>query len=602
MPGIKDILGDVASTLIGQKYRDKIRTEAHTFAAFEPIAREYLTSPNPSMSPEAGEHAIEQVVSILGPKQKQAYQQFADRMKQNKAWDEAYRKGHQAAGGVQPLPGAASPTPAPAPQAAAPAAPVTAALPMIRPIIPGMEPTPGPMSASMPASTGVPTPQSSGPTISQIPAMPSGGGFRRSPEEMGQMAGVQAGAKNLAELPAILSRGKQEMEALTAAGYPPSPWVAPSIMVGRNLPGMPTGMLRPATTPNVLGSSLPAGTKDLAGNSVKPDKPYIVQRSPMTGQITSVAEQSYANRLAYDADGNMIYVDPRAPVGTETGAESTAFTRPRAVLPRQSTDAQGNVWQWNIKPLTGETSAPTNIGKLGKPTPPPMPGITLTPEAIQYWGQAAAQGIPLPSMGMGASGAQARAAIINSAAQSGAESGVSLPEARAARTADQISLVNTTRMRDAVIAFENTAKSNLDLFLGRAKSVVDSGVPWANQPLRSVNRNLLGDKDVAAFDAARQVALTEIAKVVNNPSLSSVLSDTARREVLTLVPENATLKQIVEVSNVLKQDMANRRKALDQQVREIRGRMALSGRKPQAAAEIPAVPGARPPLASFEKK
>lgn len=200
-----------------------------------------------------------------------------------------------------------------------------------------------------------------------------------------------------------------------------------------------------------------------------------------------------------------------------------------------------------------------------------QPGINLTPEAIQFWAQAAAQGVPLPAMGMGSAGAKARQDIINAAPQ--AAGGTPLVAGRAEQRADTASLTAMTKMRDSVVAFENTAKANLDLFLSRAKPILDSGSPWINQPLRSVARQGLGSKDLAAYDAARQVALTEIAKVVNNPSLSSALSDTARKEVTSLIPENATLGQIYQVANILKQDMANRKQFLEQGIKEIKGRM-----------------------------
>ena len=200
-----------------------------------------------------------------------------------------------------------------------------------------------------------------------------------------------------------------------------------------------------------------------------------------------------------------------------------------------------------------------------------MPGISLTPEAVQFWAQAAAQGVPLPSMGMGASGAAAREKIINAAPE--AADGTPLVEARATTRADMNSLANMTRTRDAVAAFENTAGKNLDLFLQTAKPVVDSGSPWVNTPLRAVSQQGLGSPDLAAYNAARQVALTEIAKVVNNPSMSSVLSDSARKEVTSLVPENATLGQIYRIAGVLRQDMANRKSSLNDSIQGIQSRL-----------------------------
>lgn len=200
--------------------------------------------------------------------------------------------------------------------------------------------------------------------------------------------------------------------------------------------------------------------------------------------------------------------------------------------------------------------------------------IQLTPEAVQFWAQSAAQGVPLPAMGMGNAGAQARSQILNAAPA--AADGHSLTENKSTFQANSGSLTSMQKMRDAVGAFEKTALANLDLFTKQAKSVVDSGSPMVNTPLRQIDRKVLGGKEVAAYDAARQVALTEIAKVVNNPTLAGQLSDSARHEVTGLIPENATLGQIYHVVEILKQDMANRRKSLDEGIGEIKGRISGS--------------------------
>lgn len=211
-------------------------------------------------------------------------------------------------------------------------------------------------------------------------------------------------------------------------------------------------------------------------------------------------------------------------------------------------------------------------------------GIQLTPEAIQFWAQSAAQGNALPSLGMGATGAKAREQIINAAP--GAAGGRSLSENKTTLHADSGSLASMQKMRDTVSAFEKTALANLDLFTKQAKTVVDAGSPWINTPLRKVDLNALGSEDLAAYNAARQVALTEIAKVVNNPNLAGQLSDSARHEVTGLIPENATLGQIYRVVGILKQDMANRKKFLDEGIGEIKGRISGGG---QGNAQGPAV-------------
>jgi hypothetical protein len=144
---------------------------------------------------------------------------------------------------------------------------------------------------------------------------------------------------------------------------------------------------------------------------------------------------------------------------------------------------------------------------------------------------------------------------------------------RADYDANKASLTALQKSRDSIVAFENTAKKNLDIFLSQARRIVDTGSPWINQPLRSVNRAGLGSADQLAFDAARRVAVNEIAKVTSNPNLTGQLSDSARHEVESFIPENATLEQIFRVADVLKRDMENRKISLDEQIRGIRERL-----------------------------
>jgi hypothetical protein len=138
--------------------------------------------------------------------------------------------------------------------------------------------------------------------------------------------------------------------------------------------------------------------------------------------------------------------------------------------------------------------------------------------------------------------------------------------------ADTSSLTKLQGNRDAVVAFENTANKNLDMFADLAKSIPDSGVPWVNTPLRLLDEKIVGSDNIAAVNAARQVANTEIAKVTSNPGLSGQLSDSARHEVMEYNPKDATFKQTLAVAKVLRKDMKNRHDSLDEMLGEIKGR------------------------------
>jgi hypothetical protein len=196
----------------------------------------------------------------------------------------------------------------------------------------------------------------------------------------------------------------------------------------------------------------------------------------------------------------------------------------------------------------------------------------LTPEALDMAAEMYRHTGTMPSLGM--RNQYAMRQIFNRAAELGP---LDIASEQAAYAANKSSLTGLVKNRDAVSAFENTAGKNLDLLLTQAKGVVDSGSPWINQPLRSVSAKALGNADVPAYNAARQVAVNEIAKVTSNPGLTGQLSDTARKEVESFNPENATLAQTYNVAKVLRQDMANRHTAYNEQISDITRRIGVGG-------------------------
>ncbi len=200
--------------------------------------------------------------------------------------------------------------------------------------------------------------------------------------------------------------------------------------------------------------------------------------------------------------------------------------------------------------------------------------IELTPAGIDAAAMAFAKSGQLPPMGMGAKAAQARAKIINRAAEM--VPNLDVAANRADYDANRASLTQAQKMLDAVAAFESTATKNLDQFVAQAQKIKDFGSPLVNMPLRQAMK-MAGNTDMPAYEAARRVALTEIAKVTSNPNLAGVLTDSARKEIEDFNPESATLAQTLAVAKVLKQDMANRKSELSNQVGAIKGRISGGG-------------------------
>ena len=157
---------------------------------------------------------------------------------------------------------------------------------------------------------------------------------------------------------------------------------------------------------------------------------------------------------------------------------------------------------------------------------------------------------------------------------------------QAAYSGDKKSLENFQKNRDQIVSFENTAKKNLDLFLTTAAKIPDTGVPWINAPLRTLDAKLIGSDNMAAVNAARQVANNVIAKVTSGGGLSGVLSDSARHEVQDYNPKDATFAQTKKVAEILKREMANRHQSMDATIQDIKGRIGNAGKSEEEARTI----------------
>ncbi len=217
-----------------------------------------------------------------------------------------------------------------------------------------------------------------------------------------------------------------------------------------------------------------------------------------------------------------------------------------------------------------EMAALMNATGAGKPAADVAKQFGMTPVAFdqaaeKYW----TSGV-LPPAGRGGPALAMNKALMNRAGELHPEG--SLAANSAEYKANSESLVKLQANLDQVSAFESTAIKNLDMFTGLAKKAIDTGVPLANAPLRSA-AGLLGSKDQASFEAARQVAVNEIAKVTSSPWLAGQLSDTARKEVASFIPASATVGQIMSLADTLKKDMSNRHVSYQQQIEDIKGRL-----------------------------
>jgi len=215
------------------------------------------------------------------------------------------------------------------------------------------------------------------------------------------------------------------------------------------------------------------------------------------------------------------------------------------------------------------------------PTPPTGNDSLLSPEAIDQSANLYLKTGQLPSLGR--ANPLLHGAILKRAAE--LSGGSDIATNRANLKADTGSLAKAQQQADAIESFENTALKNLDQFRQVASGVVDTGSPFFNKPLRSVMQKFAGDPRMAQFNAARQVAVQEIGKVLGGAVQGGAITDSQRHEVEGLLSGDMSLAQIDAVSRTLKQDMANRKASVAAQLGTIRGR--ISGGGAPATTEAP---------------
>ncbi len=209
----------------------------------------------------------------------------------------------------------------------------------------------------------------------------------------------------------------------------------------------------------------------------------------------------------------------------------------------------------------------------------------LTPEALENAAYGFAMTGALPAIGAGKNAAAAKAKIMNRAAEMfGALDG---PAQKAAIEANTASYKKRIEQLSALTAFEDTAQKNLDRFLYLAKQIPDLGAPWVNGPVRSISRKILGSPDMASFATALTAVVPEFARIITNPNLTGVLSDSARTETATMLAGDYSVAQLIAAAEELKRDAKNRKGSLTDEADAIMKRLSAPPKTRGSAAAPP---------------
>lgn len=199
----------------------------------------------------------------------------------------------------------------------------------------------------------------------------------------------------------------------------------------------------------------------------------------------------------------------------------------------------------------------------------------LSDEAIEQGAQRyAVDGTLPPNMGRGVQGATNTARILNRASQIAQESGQSGEEARIrqlAGRAGSIALGQLVKQKNLILAFENTASRNADIALQQSE-ITDRPTekPAIDRWLQAGKKQLAGDVQVAKLDLAVKSFANEYARVVTTVTGGGITSDTARREIDSMINSAQTKEQLRAVIAIAKQEMHNRKLGYEAQEKEIK--------------------------------
>lgn len=197
----------------------------------------------------------------------------------------------------------------------------------------------------------------------------------------------------------------------------------------------------------------------------------------------------------------------------------------------------------------------------------------------------------IPASGMGSS--PISTAIRNSYKNKGgaiaSEAGMDQPAFRAFYQSNKASLDQLQKNSDSVQSFMNTADRNAALLKTTLDKIPDTGSPLFNQPLRSFEKNVAGDQNLAAMATYLRSVQNEYGRIVAQPNLAGQLTDTARKEASDLVDGNATVGQMLASLEALNKEGSNRLLSLGEQIGRIQQRIQSGPGAGQAPGGLPKV-------------
>ncbi len=221
----------------------------------------------------------------------------------------------------------------------------------------------------------------------------------------------------------------------------------------------------------------------------------------------------------------------------------------------------------------------------------PDPSIKMTPNGLH---QAALNFIangqyPPTGRGSDSTAIAQREAITSKVGAIAAASGMDLPQLRAFYKANSGSLAQEQKAYDAASVSIAKADRDSELLEKVLPKIGDVGSPLFNQPLRSFEKKIAGNEDMAEFATRLRSVQNEYARLINSSvtgSGSGVISDSARKETEQLVDDKATVGQMLRSIAALKSEGGNRLLSQGEQIQRIQQRMTVGQPAPKSSTSV----------------
>lgn len=271
-------------------------------------------------------------------------------------------------------------------------------------------------------------------------------------------------------------------------------------------------------------------------------------------------------------------------IQAQTASGDTSL--PPALFASKETEATQPVMR--INPRTGKVEqigqAPKGAHFVQEPAPPAAPAedaaLLLTDRGLDTAAKMYAKTGQLPPMGMGKEGAKVRTRVINRASDYDAgtdtfKAGTTVPDIagqKATYESEKTVQTQLTKNLGAVKAFTSAAEKNADLLDKMLDKVPDTGSSFGNWLARGAATEF-GSETMANYSVYRKSLQDEYARIISNPNLTGVLSDTARKEMETILDPNSPVKATRAALKALKAEAQNRENGLSSEIEATKQRI-----------------------------